>query len=224
MALNFTNFSEQDINNMTLSEAQEAVRVMAKRANTRLRALENEDLTKASNAYRKIEEFSSKSGMREFMDYTKDDKPKFKTKLKNRTLNKLRSEIKQLNYFLNVSITSTVSGVKDRYQRAYDTFKNKYGTELSFDEFGDMWSMKNTERLIKQFGSDQVVQIYEFAKTKGLTDKELDNLLSEMYDEAYASKKEFSEMSLYNRIEEAGDTKKVFGYSDYDDEHWELLF
>ena len=221
MALNFTNFSEQDINNMTLSEAQEAVRVMAKRANTRLRALENEDLTKSSNAYRKIKEYASKSGMREFMDYTKDDKPKFKTKIKNRTLNKLRSEIKQLNYFLNVSRTSTVSGVKDRYQRAYETYKNKYGTELSFDEFGEMWSMKNTERIIKQFGSDQVTQINEFAKSKGLTDKELDNLLSEMYDEAYASKREFSEMALYNRIDEVGDIKKAFGYSDYDDEHWE---
>ena len=221
MALNYNNLSEQDINTMTLSEAQEAVRVMAKRANTRLRAWENEGLTKASNAYRKIEEFSSKSGMREFMDYTKDDKPKFKTKLKNRTLNKLRSEIKQLNYFLNVSKTSTVSGAKDRYQRAYETFKYKYGTELSFDDFGEMWSMKNTERISNQFGSDQVAQINEFAKTKGLTDKELDNLLSEMYDEAYASKKEFSEMSLYNRIEEVGESKKAFGYSDYDDEHWE---
>ena len=220
MALDYTNLSEQDISNMTLSEAQEAVRVMAKRANTRLRALENEGLTKASNAYRKIEEYSSKSGMREFMDYTKDDKPKFKTKLKNRTLNKLRSEIKQLNFFLNVSRTSTVSGVKDRYQRAYDTFKNKYGTELSFDEFGEMWSMKNTERIVNQFGSDQVTQINEFAKSKGLTDNELDNLLSEMYDEAYASNREFSEMSLYNRIDDVGDSKKAFGYSDYDDEHW----
>ena len=172
MALDFTNLSEQDISSMTLSEAQEAVRVMAKRANTRLRALENEGLTKASNAYRKIEEFSSKSGMREFMDYTKDDKPKFKTKLKNRPLNKLRSEIKQLNDFLNVSRTSTISGVKDRYQRAYDTFKNKYGTKLSLEEFGEMWSMKNTERIINQFGSDQVTQINEFAKSKGLTDNE----------------------------------------------------
>ena len=221
MALDYNNLSEQDISNMTLSEAQEAVRVMAKRAKTRLRALENEGLTKASNAYRKIEEFSSKSGMREVMDYTKDDKPKFKTKLKNRTLNKLRSEIKQLNNFLNVSRTSTISGVKDRYQRAYDTYKNKYGTNLSFDEFGEMWSMKNTERIINQFGSEQVTQIYEYAKSKGLTDNELDNLLSEMYDEAYASNREFSEKSLYNRIGEAGDTKKVFGYSDYDDEHWE---
>ena len=61
MALDFTNLSEQDISNMTLSEAQEAVRVMAKRANTRLRALENEGLTKASNAYRKIEEIGRAS-------------------------------------------------------------------------------------------------------------------------------------------------------------------
>lgn len=221
MALDYTNLSEQDINNMTISEAQEAVRVMAKRANTRLRALENEGLTKASNAYRKIEEFSSKSGSREFMDYTKDNKPKFKTKLRNRPLNKLRSEIKQLNDFLNVSKTSTISGVKDRYQRAYETFKAKYGTKLSLDEFGDMWSMKNTERIINQFGSDQVTQINEFAKSKGLSDSELDNLLSEMYDEAYASNREFSEMSLYNRIDDVGDSKKVFGYSDYDDEHWE---
>lgn len=221
MALDYTNLSEQDINNMTISEAQEAVRVMAKRANTRLRALENEGLTKASNAYRKIEEFSSKSGGREFMDYTKDDKPKFKTKLRNRPLNKLRSEIKQLNNFLNVSRTSTISGVKDRYQRAYETFKTKYGTKLSLDEFGDMWSMKNTERIINQFGSDQVAQINEVAKSKGLSDNELDNLLSEMYDEAYASNREFSEIALYNRIDDVGDSKKVFGYSDYDDEHWE---
>ena len=42
-----------------------------------------------------------------------------------------------------------------------------------------------------------------------------------MYDEAYASNREFSEMSLYNRIDDVGDSKKVFGYSDYDDEHWE---
>ena len=48
MALDFTNLSEQDISNMTLSEAQEAARAMAKRANTRLRALENEGLTKAT--------------------------------------------------------------------------------------------------------------------------------------------------------------------------------
>lgn len=155
------------------------------------------------------------------MDYTKDNKPKFKTKLRNRPLNKLRSEIKQLNDFLNVSKTSTISGVKDRYQRAYETFKAKYGTKLSLDEFGDMWSMKNTERIINQFGSDQVTQINEFAKSKGLSDSELDNLLSEMYDEAYASNREFSEMSLYNRIDDVGDSKKVFGYSDYDDEHWE---
>ena len=80
--------------------------------------------------------------------------------------------------------------------------------------------MKNTERIINQFGSDQVTQINEFAKSKGLTDNELDNLLSEMYDEAYASNREFSEMSLYNRIDDVGDSKKAFGYSDYDDEHW----
>lgn len=220
MSINYTNITEQDINAMSLSEAQEAVRVMAKRANTRLRALEDEGLTRASNAYRKVEEYASKTGIREFMDYTKDNKPKFKTKIKNRPLNKLRSEIKQLNDFLNVSQTSTLSGVRGRYQRAYETFKAKYGTKLSLDEFGNMWSMKNTERLISQFGSEQVTQISEFAKQQGLDNEELDNLLTEMYNEASMSNREFSETFLYNRIDEVGENKQMFGYSDYDDEHW----
>lgn len=201
----FERITEKYLNSMTDYELKEAVSVMAKRANTRLRNLERANLTNASNAYRQVEAFAYENGKSEFMDTTKGGLIKFKTKTNNRSRNQLKEEVYQLDKFLNQSKTSTVSGTRERYREAYDTFKEKYNVDISYDDFGYFWSMENTQRLLSMFGSSLEVNTLENALAKGYTLEEINKVFGDIASEAErsnSSPREPSTMEILERLED----------------------
>lgn len=201
----FERITEKYLNSMTDYELKEAVSVMAKRANTRLRNLERANLTNASNAYRQVEAFAYENGKSEFMDTTKNGLIKFKTKTNNRSRNQLKEEVYQLDKFLNQSKTSTVSGTRERYREAYDTFKEKYNVDISYDDFGYFWSMENTQRLLSMFGSSLEVNTLENALAKGYTLEEINKVFGDIAGEAERSNgspREPSTMEILERLED----------------------
>lgn len=102
-----------------IEELKETVSVLAKRANTRLRNLEKAELENESYSYLLI--FRAMVRKLEYMDATKDGLVKFKTKMKNRSIDQLREELKRLYEFLNEEDTK-VSYVRKEDKSDYDTY------------------------------------------------------------------------------------------------------
>lgn len=145
---------------MNKTELKKEVATLAKRANQRLREIEKQGLTKASNAYRYIETLANDK--KQYTSTTKKGEIKFDTSLSKKSYNELSEEYAKLNTFLNESKTSTIKGIKAKYQKAYDTFKeNNPNVQISFDEYGDLWRAKQIDKAVNMFGSNQAVKIYE---------------------------------------------------------------
>lgn len=172
--------NKSDINTMTIEEAREAVSVFAKRANQRLRELEKQGVDQASNAYRKISSYHYDK--REFVDTTRKGQIKFSTKLAGRSLNQLRSELKQLELFLNRAKTSTPTGIEKMYRAAYNTFNERYGEiakekmgrALTFNEYAEMWQDAKIRTFIEVNGSDVGYELYAEIKGRAIPPDQMD--------------------------------------------------
>ena len=128
------------------------VRTMAQQANRRLRALERHYLTSASNAYRYIERRHFDKDTAIATD--RSDRIKFDTALKKKSVQQLQHEKRELERFLYESKTSTVKGVKDRYNRAYDTFmKNHPDIKISRERFNMVLQAEGFKSYVRSFGS-----------------------------------------------------------------------
>lgn len=181
MASQLTNRYE-DYNSMSADELRLAVSVLAKTANQRLRALEKANLTKASNAYRYAE--TQAYDERRFMGTTKRGEIKFKTTTRGRSLQELKEEVAQLQGFLFNAKTSTVKGTKQRYEQAYETWKDvNPDKKMSFEDFGEMWLQSNMKKLVRMYGSDVAIEIMGGEHSKGLTMEEINDIVGELDEE-----------------------------------------
>lgn len=161
--------SLQEYNSMTLSEAREAVSIYAKRANQRLRSLEQKGLSQASNAYRQVNMFAADN--RQFMGTTKHGEIKFNTKTSGRTLQDLKQELSKLNNFLNVSKTSTPTGVNRAYRKSYETFTSRYGN-MSYEKYVSLWESDRVQAW-KKFSSNEVIRIMYRLNDTGMSKDEI---------------------------------------------------
>lgn len=185
MARELSSTAYEDFNSMTKDELQLAVSVLAKTANQRLRALEKADLTRASNAYRYVERQADDN---EFgygdpiYGKTKKGEWKFRTDVTKMDMGLLKHEVAELRDFLFEAKTSTVKGVKQRYQQAYDTWKEKNpDSQMSFNDFSEMWHDVNTKKLIKMFGSDVAIEMIEKeSKNHQLTADEINEVIEQI--------------------------------------------
>lgn len=202
MAREITNRYE-DYNNYNYEQLKFAVGVLSKTANQRLRQIEQAGLTRASNAYRYIE--GRAYDEEPYMDRTKNGEMKFRTNYRDTTLNSLREQMSELQEFLFKSKTSTVTGVKNKYLKGYETAKKNnpdlFG-HMSFDEFGDLWNTFNMKQIVKMYGSEIAVGFINEAESKGLSQDDINEIMSTIDEHS-------SYMDLIDQVNKKKDRKKL---------------
>ena len=202
MARGITNRYD-DFNNYDYKQLKFAVGVLSKTANQRLRQIEQAGLTSASNAYRFIEgrAYDEES----YMDKTKKGEMKFRTNYSDTTLNGLREQMGELQEFLFKSKTSTVTGVKNKYLKGYETAKKNnpelFG-KMSFNEFGDLWNTFNMKQMVKMYGSDVTVKFINESESQGLSTDDINEIMSSINEHT-------SYMGLKSQINEKKERKKL---------------
>lgn len=202
MAREITNRYE-DYNNYNYEQLKFAVSVLSKTANQRLRQIEQAGLTRASNAYRYIE--GRAYDEEPYMDRTKNGEMKFRTNYRDTTLNSLREQMSELQEFLFKSKTSTVTGVKNKYLKGYETAKKNnpdlFG-KMSFDEFGDFWNTYNMKQIVNMYGSEISIKFINEAESKGLSQDDINEIISNIDEHS-------SYMDLLDQVNKKKDRKKL---------------
>lgn len=129
----------------------------AKRANTRLRALEKAKLTKTS-AYENVRRLGFDGS--ENIAYTKKGEIKFRTDVSKMSESELKEHQRIIEDFLQ-SKSSKAGEIKKRRQQAYDKWKKEkerqgQTVDIDVDEFSEFWELSNIKKLKDNLGSDEV--------------------------------------------------------------------
>lgn len=129
----------------------------AKRANTRLRALEKAKLTKTS-AYENVRRLGFDDS--KHIAYTKKGEIKFRTDVSKMSETELKEHQRVIEDFLQ-SKSSKAGEIKKRRQQAYDKWKKekeRQGQTVDIDvaEFSEFWELSNIKNLKDNLGSDEV--------------------------------------------------------------------
>ena len=129
----------------------------AKRANTRLRAIEKAKLTKTS-AYENVQRLGFDGSNN--IAYTKKGEIKFRTDVSKMSESELKEHQCVIEDFLQ-SKSSKVGEIKKRRQQAYDKWKKEkerqgQTIDIDIDEFSEFWELSNIKKLKDNLGSDEV--------------------------------------------------------------------
>ena len=129
----------------------------AKRANTRLRAIEKANLTKTS-AYENVRRMGFDDS--KHIAYTKNGEIKFRTDVSKMSESELKEHQRVIEDFLQ-SKSSKVGEIKKRRQKAYDKWKKekeRQGQNIDMDvnEFSEFWELSIIKKLKDAYGSEEV--------------------------------------------------------------------
>ena len=129
----------------------------AKRANTRLRALEKAKLTKTS-AYENVRRLGFDDS--KHIAYTKKGEIKFRTDVSKMSETELKEHQRVIEDFLQ-SKSSKAGEIKKRRQQAYDKWKKekeRQGQDIDMDvnEFSEFWELSVIKKLKNAYGSVEV--------------------------------------------------------------------
>ena len=129
----------------------------AKRANTRLRAIEKANLTKTS-AYENVRRMGFDGS--NSIAYTKKGEIKFRTDVSKMSETELKEHQQIIEDFLQ-SKSSKVGEIKKRRQKAYDKWKKekeRQGQNIDMDvnEFSEFWELSIIKKLKDAYGSVEV--------------------------------------------------------------------
>ena len=129
----------------------------AKRANTRLRAIEKANLTKTS-AYENVRRMGFDDS--KHIAYTKNGEIKFRTDVSKMSESELKEHKRVIEDFLQ-SKSSKVGEIKKRRQQAYDKWKKekeRQGQNIDMDvnEFSEFWDLSIIKKLKDAYGSEEV--------------------------------------------------------------------
>lgn len=129
----------------------------AKRANTRLRAIEKAKLTKTT-AYENVRRLGFDGSKN--IAYTKKGEIKFRTDVSKMSESELKEHQRVIEDFLQ-SNSSKVGEIKKRRQQAYDKWKKEkerqgQTIDIDIDEFSEFWELSNIKKLKDNLGSDEV--------------------------------------------------------------------
>lgn len=129
----------------------------AKRANTRLRAIEKANLTKTS-AYENVRRMGFDDS--KHIAYTKKGEIKFRTDVSKMSESELKEHQQVIEDFLQ-SKSSKVGEIKKRRQQAYDKWKKekeRQGQNIDMDvnEFSEFWELSIIKKLKDVYGSEEV--------------------------------------------------------------------
>lgn len=134
----------------------------AKRANTRLRALEKAGYTDlASYANVKRLSFDNSNSI----SYTKKGEIKFRTDVSRMNESELKEHQRIIEDFLN-SKSSKVSEINKRRKKAWENWKKeqeRQGKEVKMDvkEFSEFWAKSIIMKLKEAYGSDEVQSLVD---------------------------------------------------------------
>ena len=138
----------------------------AKKANTRLRAIEKANLTNTS-AYENVRRMGFDDS--KHIAYTKKGEIKFRTDVSKMSESELKEHQRIIEDFLQ-SKSSKVGEIKKRRQQAYDKWKKekeRQGQNIDMDvnEFSEFWELSNIKKLKDSLGSDEVeLLVYEYGE------------------------------------------------------------
>ena len=129
----------------------------AKRANTRLRAIEKANLTNTS-AYENVRRMGFDDS--KYISYTKKGEIKFRTDVSKMSESELKEHQQIIEDFLQ-SKSSKVGEIKKRRQKAYDKWKKekeRQGQKIDMDvnEFSEFWELSIIKKLKDAYGSVEV--------------------------------------------------------------------
>lgn len=129
----------------------------AKRANTRLRAIEKAKLTKTS-AYENVQRLGFDDSKN--IAYTKKGEIKFRTDVSKMSESELKEHQRVIEDFLQ-SKSSKAGEIKKRRQRAYDKWKKEkerqgQKVDIDIDDFSEFWELSIIKKLKDSLGSDEV--------------------------------------------------------------------
>ena len=175
----------------------------AKRANTRLRAIEKANLTKTS-AYENVRRMGFDDS--KHIAYTKNGEIKFRTDVSKMSKSELKEHQRVIEDFLQ-SKSSKVGEIKKRRQQAYDKWKKekeRQGQNIDMDvnEFSEFWELSNIKKLKDSLGSDEVeLLVSEYGEKNVMeTLEELEKIGIDIYS--------ISPQSIRTKIEDFNNNKK----------------
>lgn len=177
---------------LTAKEYAEWRAALAKRANTRLRALEKSasKITGEKYTYGAYKKYAQ--------DVLNMDIPRFSESKKPGNINVMKSEIRQLNQFLNAK-SSTIAGNRDIERLRIETFEKGEWGRKKFDaegnplpknrkkikfasnkEFYDFLTSGILSKKINPYiDSEKMIELYESAREKGIMH---DEIIDRMFD------------------------------------------
>ena len=129
----------------------------AKRANTRLRAIEKANLTKTS-AYENVRRMGFDDS--NHIAYTKNGEIKFRTDVSKMSESELKEHQRVIEDFLQ-SKSSKAGEIKKRRQKAYNKWKKEkerqgQNIDMDVDEFSEFWELSIIKKLKDAYGSEEV--------------------------------------------------------------------
>ena len=127
----------------------------AKKANTRLRAIEKANLTKTS-AYENVRRMGFDGSKN--IAYTKKGEIKFRTDVSKMSESELKEHQRVIEEFLH-SKSSKVGEIKKRRQQAYNKWKKEkerqgQNNDMYLDEVYELCELSNIKKLKDSLGSD----------------------------------------------------------------------
>ena len=175
----------------------------AKRANTRLRAIEKANLTN-TGAYENVRRMGFDDS--KHIAYTKKGEIKFRTDVSKMSESELKEHQRVIEDFLQ-SKSSKVGEIKKRRQRAYDKWKKekeRQGQNIDMDvnEFSEFWELSNIKKLKDNLGSDEVeLLVTEYGEKNVMeTLEELEKMGIDIYS--------LSPQGIRTKIEDFNNNKK----------------
>lgn len=139
-----------------------------------MRDLERAGFAESSQAYKEVKRLAY-DGLG--VEFSQTGKQKFRTDIKTMSREEMEQQLERVEKFL-LSKSSTVTRMKKRYGKAYETWKEKKEKEgnrvkVSFDDFrnvfdnaimkkySDAYGSEEIERLAEQFGADGAINAVE---------------------------------------------------------------
>ena len=166
----------------------------ARIANQRLQNIEKNKLEKSSNAYKYVERLAYDKLN---VTYNNQGRPRFLTaseikKLSNKELKKYE---KTLTNFFEAK-TSTVGGVKRKYDKSYNTYIERYGY-IDYDAYSEMYDNEWLVNYQRQYASQELKNLVTEFGTEKATE-----IAKEVFETARILGKESLSLEEINRIKE----------------------
>ena len=135
--------------------------VLAKRANQRLRELENQKVEGSSNAYRFVESAVKVGKYWATVGTEKKSKGKikFNTNFRSMTDEDIQKELKLIKQFLKAP-TSHTKGVRKKVEKLTDKFNEHTGLDYSTNEFEELMREDRVKELFKMFSASSLMELF----------------------------------------------------------------